>query len=96
VGSRYDGGIDLKLRRGDEYVVVQCKHWNAKQVPHNDVHQLLGVMLSESATGAIFVTSGVRKGSGSFIKSPILRLSEAMLTATNGEQGASHEHDQDR
>lgn len=58
VGSRYDGGIDLKLRRGDEYVVVQCKHWNAKQVPHNDVHQLLGVMLSEGATGAIFVTSG--------------------------------------
>jgi restriction system protein len=56
--SRYDGGIDLKLRRGDEYVVVQCKHWNAKQVPHNDVHQLLGVMLSEAATGAIFVTSG--------------------------------------
>jgi restriction system protein len=57
-GSRFDGGIDLKLRRGDEYVVVQCKHWNAKQVPHNDVHQLLGVMLSEVATGAIFVTSG--------------------------------------
>lgn len=56
--ARFDGGIDLKLFRDDEYIVVQCKHWNAKQVPHNDVHQLLGVMLNQNATGAILVTSG--------------------------------------
>lgn len=56
--SRFDGGIDLKLRRGGEYVVVQVKHWNACKVPHNDVHQLLGIMVNEGATGAIFVTSG--------------------------------------
>ncbi len=56
--SRFDGGIDLKLRRADEYVVVQCKHWNAKQVPHNEVHQLLGIMVNEGATGAILATSG--------------------------------------
>lgn len=57
-GSRFDGGIDLKLFKDDEYIVVQCKHWNAKQVPHNDVHQLLGIMLNEGATGAILVSSG--------------------------------------
>jgi hypothetical protein len=57
-GSRFDGGIDLKLYRDDQYIVVQCKHWNAKQVPHNDVHQLLGLMVNEGATGAILVTSG--------------------------------------
>lgn len=57
-GRQYDGGIDLKLRRDEEYVIVQCKRWSACQVPHNDVHQLLGVMVSESATGAIFVTCG--------------------------------------
>lgn len=57
-GGRFDGGIDLKLRRPGEYVLVQCKHWNAKQVPHNDVHQLLGLMLNENATGGILVTSG--------------------------------------
>jgi hypothetical protein len=56
--ARFDGGIDLKLRRGDEYVVVECKHWNSKQVPHNPVHQLIGIAQSERATGAIFVTSG--------------------------------------
>jgi restriction system protein len=55
---RFDGGIDLKLRRADEYVLVQSKHWNAYQVTHNAVHELLGVMVNQSATGAILVTSG--------------------------------------
>jgi restriction system protein len=57
-GACFDGGIDLKLRKDDAYILVQCKHWNAKQVPHNDVHQLLGLMVNEGATGAILVTSG--------------------------------------
>lgn len=56
--GRFDGGIDLKLRKGDEYVLVQSKHWNAKQVTHNAVHELLGIKINESATGAIVVTSG--------------------------------------
>ncbi len=56
--DRFDGGIDLKLHKDDEYILVQCKHWNAKQVPHNDVHQLLGIMVNEGATGAILVSSG--------------------------------------
>jgi hypothetical protein len=57
-GQRYDGGIDLKVYRDDAYLVVQCKHWNACQVPHNDVHELLGVMVNERATGAVVVSSG--------------------------------------
>jgi len=57
-GSKYDGGIDLKLRRPGEYVLVQVKHWNAYKVPHNDVHQLLGLMVNEGATDAILITSG--------------------------------------
>jgi restriction system protein len=57
-GVCFDGGIDLKLRRHGRYVVVQCKHWNVKQVPHNAVHELLGVMHTEGAAGAIIVTSG--------------------------------------
>ncbi|MBB3227704.1 hypothetical protein FHW69_002327 [Luteibacter sp. Sphag1AF] len=56
--TAFDGGIDLKLRRNDQYIVVQCKHWNAFQVPHNDVHQLIGVMQTQCASGAIFVVSG--------------------------------------
>ncbi len=39
-GARFEGGIDLKLRRSNEYVLDQCKHWNARQMPHNAVHEL--------------------------------------------------------
>jgi len=56
--TRYDGGIDLMLYRGDERVVVQCKRWTAYQVPHTDVHQLLGIIRTASATGGIFISSG--------------------------------------
>lgn len=57
-GQRFDGGIDLKLRKDDAYILVQSKHWNAYQVTHNAVHELLGVMVNQGATGAILVTSG--------------------------------------
>ena len=56
--NRTDGGIDLKLLRDQEVIVVQCKHWNCWKVPHNDVHQLIGVMHTAGATGAIVITSG--------------------------------------
>lgn len=57
-GSRYDGGIDLKLFRDGEYTVVQCKRENAYQVTHNVMHELLGVMLTERATKAIVINTG--------------------------------------
>ncbi|MEQ1512524.1 MAG: restriction endonuclease [Lysobacteraceae bacterium] len=57
-GAKFDGGVDLRIRRDAQVVLVQCKHWNAKQVPHNAVHELLGVMVNEGATGAILVSSG--------------------------------------
>lgn len=56
--GRTDGGIDLKLYKDDAFIVVQCKHWNVLQVPHNPVHELIGVMHTAGATGAILVTSG--------------------------------------
>jgi len=57
-GQRYDGGFDLKLRRDDAYVIVQCKRWKAFQVPQHEVHELRAIMANEAATGAIYVTSG--------------------------------------
>lgn len=57
-GADFDGGIDLKLRRGREYLLVQCKRENAFQVPHNPVHQLIGTIVTEHASGAIFINTG--------------------------------------
>lgn len=56
--ATFDGGVDLRLRRDAQVVLVQCKHWNAKQVTHNAVHELLGILVTEGATGAILITSG--------------------------------------
>lgn len=56
--ARFDGGVDLVLRRDGETVLVQCKHWNASQVPHNEVHQLLGLLETRQAQRAILITSG--------------------------------------
>lgn len=57
-GAHFDGGIDLKLRRGAEFIVVQCKRENAYKVTHNVGHELLGVMCTQGATSAIVVNTG--------------------------------------
>lgn len=55
---RYDGGIDLKLYRDEERIVVQCKRHTRSVVTHNPMHELIGVMRTARATGAILVNSG--------------------------------------
>lgn len=57
-GRRFDGGVDLRLHKAGTCLLVQCKHWNAYQVTHNAVHELLGIAVNQGATGAILVTSG--------------------------------------
>lgn len=57
-GGRLDGAVDLRLQRDGRTVLVQCKHWNTHQVMHNAVHELIGLMATEAADGAILVTSG--------------------------------------
>lgn len=56
--GRFDGGVDLKLKRDGRLVLVQVKHWNAYKVPHNEVNQLIGLMVNAGADRAILVTSG--------------------------------------
>lgn len=57
-GAHADRGADLVLRRGDETLIATCRHWTAFQVPHADVHRLIGQMPGAGATGAIMITSG--------------------------------------
>lgn len=58
-GGGADGGIDLKLRKGGEAFLVQCKQWRAYKVSVNVVRELFGVMAAEGAAGGFVVTSGV-------------------------------------
>ena len=74
--SRFDGGIDLKLRRDGTYTIVQCKRENALQVTHNVGHELLGIMLTEGANQAIVINTGefTAHAIASANKEPRLRL----------------------
>lgn len=53
-----DRGIDFKLRRQSEYVLVHCKHWNAPQVAMHDVNGLIAAMTAETASGAVLICGG--------------------------------------
>jgi restriction system protein len=57
-GANADGGIDIVLKRADERVLVQCKHWRTRMVGVAKVRELYGVMTAEHATRAVLVTSG--------------------------------------
>src|SRR5438270_12256939 len=56
-GPQPDGGVDLELRRGDERLIVQCKHWLNRKVPVQKVREMLGVVVAEGATGGVFVAT---------------------------------------
>lgn len=53
-----DDGVDLRLSRGSESIILQCKHWDALEVEVQEVNELLSVMLNEAATRGILVTRG--------------------------------------
>jgi restriction system protein len=55
--GKADGGIDLRVRRGDRRTLVQCKRWQSWQVGVEEVRQLAGAMLRE----------GLRRGSGMLV-----------------------------
>lgn len=57
-GGGPDGGVDLRLQRGNEAFLVQCKQWRATRVGVEVVRELYGVMAAEGSTGAFVVTSG--------------------------------------
>jgi restriction system protein len=55
-----DGGIDVKLFRGDESspaAIVQCKAWMNRQVGVKPVRELLGVMVHNKVESGVFLTT---------------------------------------
>jgi len=58
IGAKVGDAIDLVLRREDEFVLVQCRHWTATTVSQDAVQALLDVMADLDATGGVLVTGG--------------------------------------
>ena len=56
-GGGADGGIDLKLIKGGETWLVQCKRWRQEKVGVKVARELFGVVAAEKATGGILITT---------------------------------------
>jgi hypothetical protein len=93
-----DGGIDIKLRRGDEYCIVQCKRQNA-QVGAKIVRELFGVMHAEGATRCILAcTGGFNKNVRKFARGKpivLLGLDEIILLANEGNNNSEQTRRED-
>ncbi|QCZ92647.1 DUF2034 domain-containing protein [Salinimonas iocasae] len=57
-GFGADGGIDLELRKNDEWVLVQCKQWKAQKVGVNVIREMFGVLAASNADKVIVISSG--------------------------------------
>ena len=53
-----DGGVDIRLGRGGESYLVQCKNWRKQSVGVATVREMFGVLAAESARGVFIVCSG--------------------------------------
>jgi restriction system protein len=54
-----DGGIDLRMKKKGETVLVQCKHYRNSWVHELPLRQFLGLLESYKADRGIFVSCGV-------------------------------------
>lgn len=78
-GGGPDGGVDLRLRRGSETFLVQCKQWRATRVGVEVVRELYGVMAAEGSAGGFVVTSGqFTPDARAFAKGRNIRLVDGM------------------
>lgn len=58
-GGGPDGGVDLRLKKDNKKIIVQCKHWKTSKVGVQVVREQLGIKTAEAADGVIIVTSGL-------------------------------------
>ncbi len=57
-GPLCDAGIDLTIRRDQDYVLVSAAYWSMEQVTDQAVNALHRVMTEAGASGAILLSSG--------------------------------------
>ena len=57
-GTGADGGVDIRLRKGEESYLVQCKNWRKQRIGVATVREMFGVLVAESAREVFVVCSG--------------------------------------
>ena len=58
-----DGGVDIQASKGNEHLLVQCKHWRAQKVGPNVIREMLGTLQTFPAgSRGVVVTSSELTG----------------------------------
>ena len=82
LGGGADGGVDLRLRKDGQVIVVQCKRWKGRPVAVQVVRELYGVMIDQRASAAkIVATTSFTSDAVAFAKGKPIELvdSNALL-----------------
>jgi restriction system protein len=90
LGGGADGGVDLRLRKDGQVILVQCKRWKNRPVPVEIAREMFGVMMHEHATGAkIVATTAFSPDAIAFAKGKPLELvdSNALVRLVREVQG---------
>jgi hypothetical protein len=58
VGGGRDRGVDIRGTFNGEKCIVQCKHYNGRLVPPNEVRALVGTLSIQKAKRGYLITSG--------------------------------------
>jgi len=75
LGGGADGGVDLRLRKDGQVIVVQCKRWKGKPVAVQVVRELYGVMIDQRASAAkIVATTSFTSDAVAFAKGKPIEL----------------------
>jgi restriction system protein len=53
-----DGGVDIKLIKGESVTLVQCKQWRSRNVGVSVAREMFGVMTAEQAEQVIIICCG--------------------------------------
>ena len=70
-----DGGVDIRLRKGGESYLVQCKNWRKRSIGVATVREMFGVLVAESAREVLVVGSGTFTAEAArFAKGKSIRL----------------------
>lgn len=87
-----DGGVDVRMHRGGQRSLVQCKRYTRKKVPVQTARELFGVMAAEGAdAGYLVASSGFTREALSFAQGqPTLHLLDGsqLKNMISGIEGA--------
>ena len=73
--SGQDGGIDLVLKKDDQKILVQCKHWKISKIGVKTARELYGILVDSNADEVNIVCSGeFTKEAETFVRNKPIHL----------------------